>query len=808
MATQLLVALLLVSVGQVTDASGTDETPQKAVSPATGAGMKVASQDRPPPTAKDVATPSKDDTGIWLVNLARHQGHLVGRSNPRSAALHVLSLLKAAAKTAPACAEAYYWLYDLSFRLDRMDEAKVALEYYVTLQPDDVAARIRHFTLAMEDFQTAEARTKYVKTCLNQKPLPRAYESELRRWLARHYWERRENESAAKEVENALLLNPMNVAARELAYEMFGETEPALQRVEMALQLIAINPTQANLVWDLAEFLDGLSLHKQAQEWYNRAIDLHERAGTGTLSAEFWHRLAMSYLSSNDLPRAKDAASKALEANPSLHAARLLRANVAAKLGLQEESKDDIAFVRKAYLSRVPQIIEQKLATEAAEVAWFFTYHQPDKERAMELTSLAMESPNPSQLARLAHGYALRMNGRTKEAIDVLAPLSRTDQLASLELAKAHIQQGDKSIAMTTLHKAAMLRYSGIAFNLICERLRDYEEIPPSAPPYTKITSVLERFPRDIFNYHREPDEALKFSMRFLEEPIPVAGPINVVFRVENIAPYPITFGEGFMVRPLIALTATIGGKETKTYENYLQVLMSSRPVLMPGDAIEKTAAIDVGPMREHLIRSVGTPITIELAALFDPVYHDEKLIAGAGTITAQPLKISRPALGLSVEDIALLRESAGESSDVATRLRTAETIGAILAFSEHNPKLSGLTESQMESLRVALAMLLSDHDWRVRSRALVAAGWSKLDKRIEMAASPSVRSEDDIVMLLAVRLFAQQHGDRFQDVLKFLSKKNDLSPFVRTMAESFIPQAPAAQANSMANPEDAETGP
>ncbi|MEE8384980.1 MAG: tetratricopeptide repeat protein, partial [Dehalococcoidia bacterium] len=291
---------------------------------------------------------SANEMAGWLVQLARHRGHLAGRTDPRRASLHVLALLGAATEVSPDCAKAYYWLYDLEQRLGREDEARAALSHYVRLTPGDDAARIRHLELALTQRQTAQGRADYVRSELTHQPLSGAYESELRRRLGTYYFERRESDAAAREVEHALRLNAMNVAARELAYEVFGETEPALQQVEMALQLIAMNPSQANLVWDLAEFLDGLSLHSPAQEWYQRAIDVHRLSGSGPIPAGFWHQLALSFSSSGDYEKAKMAADEALKVDASFHAGRLLRSNAETELGLLDAAAEDLEFVSQA----------------------------------------------------------------------------------------------------------------------------------------------------------------------------------------------------------------------------------------------------------------------------------------------------------------------------------------------------------------------------------------------------------------------------------------------------------------------------
>jgi hypothetical protein len=105
-----------------------------------------------------------------------------------------------------------------------------------------------------------------------------------------------------------------------------------------------------------------------------------------------------------------------------------------------------------------------------------------------------------------------------------------------------------------------------------------------------------------------------------------------------------------------------------------------------------------------------------------------------------------------------------------------------------------------IDSLQQALAGLISDQDWRVRAHAVVAAGWSPLNQDLTVAAAACVRDREPIVKVLAVRLFAEQHGEKFRAVLEQL-RKNDPSPFVRMMATSYLPAMVQAQAGSLLEP-------
>ncbi len=737
--------------------------------------------------ASAVRTEPSSDPGAWLVHVARHQGHLIDRTDARSASLHVLALLEAARRVSPGCAEAYQWIYDLLGRLGRQEEARAALEQFTQIRPRDVTARIRRLELELETRQTAQSRADYLQAELGRGPHPRAYESELHRGLARFYYERRQNEDATREIEHALRLNPVNIPARQLAYEMFGETEPALQRVELALQMISANPSQIQLLWDLADFLDDLSLHAQAQEWYTRAIDLHQRNGAGPVPAAFMQKLAASYLHSGDYEKAREAATAALREDPTLRAALLLRSHASKKLGDVAGAAADLEQVAREYESRFADVVDHQRLDEAADMAWFFCYHRPNADRALKLATLAMEAKKPSSLARLAYGYALRMHHQDEEAEKVLKPLAAVDQLAALEMARILLERDRRSQALTVLHKAALLRHTGIAHDLICQLLSKYGEPLPQRPLYSKIVRAIERFDRRVFDYHKRPGDFLKFTIGFEQEPLPPVGPVNTVFRIENTGPFPITFGDGFMARPLIAVSAKIVDEAEDTFANYLQIMLDPGPVLLPQDAREKTVSIDVGRLRERLIRGAARPRTIEVSALFDPVYRDGHLVSGLGTIAAGPIATRCDDIDTGSEGLQHLLDQAA-SGDHAGRADAADRIGALLAAADDT--------LDVDALQTAMATLLADPDWTVRAHALVACGWSKLDNRLTVAAAPAVRDTNGVVRMLAVRLFARQQGKTFQKVLDAMSRA-DPDRLVRIMARSCLPAVARMAARS-----------
>ncbi|MCZ6683602.1 MAG: HEAT repeat domain-containing protein, partial [Planctomycetota bacterium] len=406
-------------------------------------------------------------------------------------------------------------------------------------------------------------------------------------------------------------------------------------------------------------------------------------------------------------------------------------------------------------------------------------------ERALEMSRIAMDTPHPGSLARLSRAYALRMNEQDGDAIELLEPLSLVDQLAALELARAYFDLGKRSRALTVLHKAATLQYSGIAYDMIGDILREHGELPPKRPSHSRIVKSLKRFDRRVLDYHKRPKEFLSFNMRFENLPIAAARPVNVVLHLQNVGAVPISFGDGYMARPLVAMSVRIGKDPGKLHSNYLQVMMNSRRILMPGGTIQKTVAIDIGPIREQLIRSAARPQTIEVSALFDPVYRDGELSSGLGTISADPIVALRDPIDTGRDAIAASIDSA-RSGDTVARIEVTDAFGALLAAAKSETSTPALEGVDLGAIRETLASLLVDHDWRVRAHAIVACGWSPLHSTLTLAAAGAVRDENAVVRMLAVRLFAEQQGEKFLQVLEELSK-GDPDRLVRIMARSFV---------------------
>ncbi len=727
--------------------------------------------------------------GDWLLHLARHHGHVVGRAaEPRSTTLHVLALMTAAGKVQPDLAEAWLWQYDLLGRINRPAEALDALKHYIQLEPTDESAQLLFVDQSIARLQTAEARVAFIRDQLKRPNLPRSVASDLNVRLADYHRQRGETEQAGKCIENALRLMPSNVAARRMSYELFGETEPALQRVELALAMIAANPGQVNLLWELGEMLDSLSLHREAQEWYVRAIDLHERGSKTPVPPDYWFQLAQSYSNAGDFKQALEAADKALKADPNFGRAKILRSYLAGKLK-QPDPDAALNELARKYDGEADQVLAQRNIAKAAELAWFYAYHRPDPERALKLAQLATSVPDNSTLAQRALGFALLLNNKPADALAKLQPLADVDQMAAVGAARALIATQKEGEAVALLHKAAGLSYSGIGFEEISKMLEKTGEKPPTRPAHERIVDALHRFDRRIFDFHKRPGDFLKLNISLLEQPLPPVGPWRAVIRLENVGPFPITVGEGMMAQPLALLSARLGDEQGGRYDNYAQVLLNRRPVMPPGDAIEIVTDLDIGPLREQLIQNASWSPSVEIDAIFDPVLTEKGFESGLSTVKSPPLTSTRAGLPRDLPGVKRL-VLALKDGPLKERVRAIDGLGALLAENDRMSAAPTDDGVKVDAIRKRLVSLLDDPNWLIRAHVLEAMRWSKQPADIIEKCAKCIHDPNYVVQMMAIRFFFAQQGEKFRKVLESLA--NDApEPAVRILARSYLPPAP-----------------
>ncbi|MFQ6048651.1 MAG: hypothetical protein ACE5K7_04735, partial [Phycisphaerae bacterium] len=143
-------------------------------------------------------------SGKWLVDLGRDVGQWYAQRPRYCDALHILAMMRAAARIQPDLAEAYYWQFDLLGRLGRNEQALAALQRYIDLQRDDVTAQLQCLELQIGQAQTAEQRIELCRKLLQRTGLTDAVRSDLHRRLAELAYQRANDAVGDRHIEQSL----------------------------------------------------------------------------------------------------------------------------------------------------------------------------------------------------------------------------------------------------------------------------------------------------------------------------------------------------------------------------------------------------------------------------------------------------------------------------------------------------------------------------------------------------------------------------------------------------------------------------
>ncbi|MBN1491814.1 MAG: hypothetical protein JXA69_18020, partial [Phycisphaerae bacterium] len=268
------------------------------------------------PARAAAAEPPGRTEGKWLVDLGREYSQSAQATGTDNDTEMTLAFMQAASRVEPTLAEAWLWQHGLLLALGRESDAVEAIGKYVERQPEDWLAQSRWITLKTDSLQTLEERLAFWRSRLEATNLPSEVASDLHYRIAEYHYNRRETDAAAKSLDAALTAFPPNLAARQLRVALAGGEPTLSQRMELALAMVRLNPTQPVLLWDVATLLDGEDMDAEAQRWYTHALAAFKRSDpAGSPPAAFLLDMAASQLDAGQTDAADRLARQVLAAD-------------------------------------------------------------------------------------------------------------------------------------------------------------------------------------------------------------------------------------------------------------------------------------------------------------------------------------------------------------------------------------------------------------------------------------------------------------------------------------------------------------
>ena len=751
-------------------------------------GLSLSAQQATQPSEQPlVRSPAK-----WLVDLARDHGHgLQGRPGPHDIQI-VLTLMRAAARLEPNAPEPCRWQFDILEDVGQPETALAELHRYVQRDPTDITARLRWIGLTIRSLQTIEDRQRFVRERLSEADDQPLIAGDAHRRLAEIALTRSDRADARKHIQTALKLAPCNVAANQLAYQILTTPDDREDRVRSALRLIAANPMQISLIWQLANLLDGLSLHSQAQFWYAYALDVHRAANPGKdPPAGHLFDLAQSRAAAGDLEAALKDCAQAIALEPRHVRARLLMVHILRKLRRGELALAQIRAIAEHYRSLTDRVVKTRDVPLATEMAWFYALYDPQPDQAMRLAKIAMGRPDPSKDARRAYGFAAIAKNDLPEAERALKDLAATDQMAAVGLARVYLATKRAHHAAPILLQAARLRGSGVAYDEIAQMLQANGLTVPPVPDYPNIRKRLADFDRTPLEYYKKPGRFLKLAIRFVQPHLQPAEPWYVLFQLTNVGPFSITLGHQMMLSPQVLVSVTTSGDRVRQFARYLVVDLERTPVLRPGQSVRLIQTIDIGPLRDAMMTTPQAAQEVVIGGILDPVRSPKgewtHRLGGLAAPVSKTMKRTADASESAVADL----KAAMESGPPAQAIRAGAVLASLLAESQakRNRQL-GYEAMPIDGPSVSDAMIKAamrrDRHPVIRARLIESFRDVKLTNPMIRKLSGGLSDKDWLARMMTVWLLAEKQGAVFETVAR-RTARSDPDPLVRDLAAAYV---------------------
>ena len=749
-----------------------------------------------PLRAQHTTGPAHDNTdrstATWLVDSARDYGHARAGQPSQSDAQIVLALMRAAARIDPKDPEPHRWQADILEALGQNEQALNALGEYVKLDTRDVTAKLEWIARSVERRQTIEERQRFVAEQLKRATGQPLVAADAHRRLAEIALTRFDRPAARKHIQAALELALYDPAVNRLAYAIFDDAGQRPDRIAAALRLIAANPLDVDVVWQLGRLLDDLSLHRQAQTWYTYALDVFRTANPDTQPpVEYLFDLARSHVDGGDPQSALEGCGECLRADPTYVRPRLLMIHVLRKLGHGERALAQIRDVGQHYAKHHKRVVETREPRLATEMAWFYALYDPQPDQAMRFAKIAMDQPTPSESARRAYGFAALAKKDMPRAENALKDLAPTDQMAAVGLARVYLASKRAHLIVPLLQRAAEIRATGVAHDEIAKLLEDNGLAVPPVPDHPEIRKRLDRFDRTPLQYYKHPDKFLRITARFVKPTLTPTDPWAVSFELTNTGPFVITLGRGMMVSPDLILSAVSAGDRDRQFPDFLLITLDRTPILQPGQSVATVQTVDIGPLRKVMTTTPQVTQAVRLRGILDPRQTpDGRWTRRFCGLDMPPAEANRPAVDASPKAIAAYQDAL-MADRPAQAVQAAAVLSALLA--EELARKKGKLEHKARPLdadtvldHLLRATARTDGDPIIRARLIESFRRLELTSPVVKGLAPALSDPHWLVRLITTWLFAQKQGPPFAKVVQ-KTATHDPDPLVRTFAAAYL---------------------
>ncbi len=697
----------------------------------------------------------------WLLDLARHEALLAGQGAAAPAVERVAALLEASVRLDGRNVSAREILAELALGRGETAAAREQLAAILDVEPNHAAAAENWLPLAIEDFQTREARDAWLEAVANDATRGRYLRGLACVALAESAAAAGDPAGKVKWLAAAQERDPDHPPAAALAFALMpADATPAAQ-VEKGLALLRLHPGHVGASWTVASACQQVGLTEEAAAFYEHAIVVFQRSGGGSPPVDNLIDLATHLMARGDLARATQALERAVQLDPGAADAALLLHWLYGK----QDATGKADALQQALADRFARVQPDAdgAVVEIARAAWFYVTIDPQPQRALALAETAAEMRSEAPRIQRVLGFAQAASGAEAAARETLRPLAAEDAHAAYRLAEL-LQAGGEAEAAREVIEAleagvivgpARERLEALCGELDCT-VRDVVDTAQQAG----VQATLDGFDRGVFAVLKAPADTLQVTMVVEPRSLTPGVPWRARFVVVNASAYPVSLGPSWTFHPVLLLSFKMEGDKPRAYPNLFTVRFDRQRLLRPGERLELVRNLEVGPLRRAARFTPQQLQSVHVTSLFDPTLtRGGRWQAGALGFAVGPEYFNRvPAVVSAAALDALAVQVRGD--DFAERGAALAQAAMLLGEAQRaamRPLPYQPSPVPTERLHGWLLNGLGAEAALTRAQALAALEVAGLDRRLVAAAARCLEHEHWLVRLMAVRLLSRQ---------------------------------------------------
>lgn len=790
----------------------------------------VRAQDAEPvdPTAPSLADRLESAARVVLI-----------RGRGSDAALRgAVALYEASARLDPSEPRFQRALANLHLQLGDTKSALAALTRLRTLSPGDQTAQIQFIDLAVADMETADQKQRYLQRVLNASTVPVDVRSHAAVQLSRLMNEKGDGIAAGEYLKRALELNPVNMAALELADRAAVAAGDKPARVGTLLALLRGNIVQPQVMAALASELASVGIIDQSISWYQLSFATAQRMGQQINLDDYLTYAAV--LSVGQQPgQADQAVQGILQAQPRNLEAHFLKTLIDKRSGDPGKLAQSVQVTRGAIVARLgaisqtlatgqppaddappissmpkiaadvdklrggshPQLVGPYVET-LADLAWltlFFENRAVDPEILNGIAALAGEgSPLTARIA----GWNFLVQGKSVEAKQKLSAVPQ-DLLSAVGLIRLRAAENDPGVAADAraLILAAPRDIVGaMVFDAVRPLAGEGAIVDVRAAP---IRDALDAFPQArLLRLLQTPDEFYLLKAEPLKVGNLFGDAILVRVTITNKGEFPLSVGPGGLVSQRIVFDCTARGPQQQQFAATAIEDLTERIRLDPRESLTQVVRVDGAELRQALGSVPMISMPLYFSVMTNPQMSEAGPVPGPGGYRKQAERvIERTGWPLNNNESKekLLNEL--RRGKPSARLATAELIAAWAARLRGEAERPGDSQEQVRTLVRQMddalrAAALDDDLPIVRAWCAFLVGTSQpLEERMQ-SIRRGLDSPHWVARLLAIELIGSLERERQIELLTTVAS-TEKDSVVRRYAEAALElakQPPATQ--------------